>query len=240
MTDATDPKGRDDLAAEFALGVLDGADLARADALARSDPAFQSAVARWRGRLAPLLDEIQPIDPPRDLWPALKARLFPGEGGGNVIQLRRRVTMWRTATGAATALAASLALILVTRPAPPPPQQIQQQATMPMIATLGDSTGAKLMASWSPGERMLVVAAAADMPVDAAHSHELWVIPAGGKPRSLGVMPARRHMMMHVPQPLSGEFRGGATLAVTLEPAGGSPSGDPTGPVLVSGQLEQA
>lgn len=241
MTAAETPEDRDSLAAEYALGVLEGAELAQARLLATNDIEFGAAVARWSGRLAPLLEEVAPVRPPAGLWPALAGQLFPAAEGGNVVQLRRRVTAWRTATGAATAIAASLALVLVTRPSPPPlSHPAQQPAAMPMIATLADPSGAKLMASWSPNDRMLVIAAAADMPLDAAHSHELWVIPAGGKPRSLGVMPAKPHMMMRVPQPLSAEFRGGATLAVTLEPAGGSPSGDPTGPVLVSGQLEQA
>ena len=227
---------RDQLAAEYALGVLDGDELREARNFMRSDPEFASMVARWSGRLAPLLDEIAPVDPPARLWAAIERRL-PGDKS-NVIVLRRKVSAWRAATAAVTALAASLALVLLTRP---PSQPIERQpSAMPMVAMLGDSSGAKLVANWSPNDRMLVVAASADMPPDTAHAHELWIMPPDGKPRSLGVMPAGKHMMMQVPEPMSDAFRSGAMLAVTMEPLGGSPTGAPTGPMLVSGQLENA
>jgi anti-sigma-K factor RskA len=238
------PEERDQLAAEFALGVLDGAELRDARALAMSDAQFREAVGRWSGRLAPLLDDVELAAPPEGLWSKIEQRLASDVAGSNVIALRRRVNLWRGATAALTAIAASLALVLVTRPPErvevPVPVPAQQQASAPMVATLGDKGTTKMVASWNPGDRMLVVAASADMPVDNAHAHELWVIPAGGKPMSLGTMPGGRHMAMEVPEQLSSKLVDGATLAVSVEPAGGSKTGAPTGPVVASGALENA
>jgi anti-sigma-K factor RskA len=236
----TNSSERDVLAAEYALGLLTDDDLRQARELFESDPEFRSAVARWSGRLAPMLDEIDEAAPPPGLWQRIESRLPASRSPSNVIVLQRRVSRWRAASAAMTALAASLALILVARPGQRPLQPPSTVPTAPMVAMLGDSGAAKLVATWTPDKSMLVVAASAAMPVDGAHSHELWVIPEGGKPRSLGTMPPGRHMMMHVPRTLSGMFRKGATLAVSLEPAGGSPTGLPTGPVLAAGQLETA
>jgi anti-sigma-K factor RskA len=236
----TNSSERDVLAAEYALGLLTDDDLRQARELFESDPEFRSAVARWSGRLAPMLDEIDEAAPPPGLWQSIESRLPASRSPSNVIILQRRVSRWRAASAAMTALAASLAIILVARPGPRPLQPPSPVPTAPMVAMLGDSGAAKLVATWTPDKSMLVVAASAAMPLDRSHSHELWVIPEGGKPRSLGTMPAGRHMMMHVPRTLSGMFRTGATLAVSLEPAGGSPTGLPTGPVLAAGQLETA
>lgn len=107
-----------------------------------------------------------------------------------------------------------------------------------MVAMLGDQqTEMKVLASWNPDGSQLVLAAADDMPADPAHSHELWIIPAGGKPRSLGTMPGAK-MHMQLADALAQLMREGATIAITVEPPGGSPTGDPTGPMVASGKLQ--
>ena len=80
-----------------------------------------------------------------------------------------------------------------------------------------------------------MLAVAGDMPADTRHAHELWVIPSGGKPRSLGTMPAARQMHMRLADALAELMRQGATIAISVEPPGGSPTGAPTGPVIASG-----
>jgi anti-sigma-K factor RskA len=66
----------------------------------------------------------------------------------------------------------------------------------------------------------------------ANRDYELWALPAGAAPVSLGVLPVRgdhalilsdrqRQALAHAPQ-----------VAVSVEPLGGSPTGLPTGPVV--------
>lgn len=236
---------RDQLAAEYALGVLEGDELAEAKALLRSDRSFGAEVGRWLGRFAPLLDDVGPVEPPAHSWAAIERRIGRAPAANdNARELERRVGTWRAIAAGASALAAALAIVLLTRPlsVAPPPQQppAEAPAEPPMVATLGDETQpGKLVASWDPGSRNLVVAAAAELAADPAHAHELWVIPADGKPRSLGTMPATARMHARLEPAMASQLQQGATLALSVEPPGGSPTGSPTGPVVASGKLER-
>jgi anti-sigma-K factor RskA len=232
-------RDRDTLAAEHALGVLSGNDRLQATALEASDLAFAHEVARWRGRLAPLADG-EPLDPPNGLWPRIEAAVA-GHGGSNVVQLRRKLTIWQAATAAMTALAASLGLVLLQQPRNVSPLASRQAGATPMVAMLGnDQKQMKVVASWDPASRQLVLAVAGDMPADPAHAHQLWVIPSDGKPRSLGTMPSSKKMHMQLAEVLARLLQQGATIAISVEPPGGSPTGAPTGPVVVSGSLDRA
>jgi anti-sigma-K factor RskA len=63
------------------------------------------------------------------------------------------------------------------------------------------------------------------------------LIPAGDKPHSLGLIDPARPVRVTVPPDLAGRFGSNAVLAVSLEPPGGSPTGQPTGPVVANGRL---
>jgi anti-sigma-K factor RskA len=230
-----------DLAAEYALGVLTGAELERARALARGDARFRADVARWRGRLAPLLDELEPAVPPSSAWAQIEERLQPRSADTNVVQLRRRVSLWRGIAAGATALAASLAAVLLAGLPQPTPVQVRQPAKPPLVALVADPiAGTKLVASWDPAERQLVMAVPGELRALPGRSHELWVIPPGGKPRSLGVLPNSKQSHRKLADALARLLDQGATIAISVEPQGGSPTGAPTGPVIASGTLTTA
>ncbi|HYI39713.1 MAG TPA: anti-sigma factor [Allosphingosinicella sp.] len=232
---------RDLLAGEYALGLLEGEERARAAALAAADPDFRRRAARWSGRLAPLLDEVEAVSPPVHLWTRIERRLSPAAAAGsNVHILRRKVNLWRGYSAAATALAASLALFLVARPAdrtapPPPPPPIAAEPLVAMMSSEGSA--AKLVASFDPDRKSLIVAPAAGVESVPGHAHELWLIPADGKPRSMGIVAPGAPRRMAVAPPMLKELKADATLALSVEQTGGSPSGRPTGPVIASGKL---
>ena len=242
--DRTDQSEWQALAAEHALGVLTGPDRLRAERLAARDMEFAAEVARWRGRLAPLSSEYDAVTPPSGMWARIETALGGSRSSGdNVVALRRRVNFWRAATTGITAIAASLAVVLLMQPqpaSPPPPTEDQKSGAAPMVAMLGDQDNMKVMATWDPHARQLVLAVAGDMPADPSHAHEVWVIPAGGKPRSLGTMPPTKQAHMRLAEALAQLLQQGATIAISVEPAGGSPTGAPTGPVVASGALTSA
>lgn len=232
------------LAAEFALRLLTGDDLIKAQARAKADPDFAFAVARWRGRMAPLDAETPNLDPPAGLWNRIEAAVgWRSASNDNVEALRRKLNLWRSATGAMTALAASLILFLAFQPRPAllvPPARITPSEVVPLVAMLGDKSTIKVVASWDPATRQLVLAVPGEIPADASHARELWVIPPGGKPRSLGTMPAGKQMHIRLAHARADLLQHGATIAISIEPPGGSPTDAPTGPVIASGALTRA
>ncbi|MEP6982981.1 MAG: anti-sigma factor [Sphingomicrobium sp.] len=237
-----DPDEPEVTAAEHALRLLTGDELRDAEARLSSDPEFAKGVARWRGRLAPLADEVEIAAPPDDLWRRIAAALGAASpANDNLISLRRNLAMWRSVAGGMTALAAGLALVLALPQRPVvTPAPVERAAASPMVAMLGDEKATKVVASWDPASRQLVLAVAGEMPSAPAHSHELWVIPAGGKPRSLGTMGGGKQMHMRLADALATLLQQGATIAISVEPPGGSKTGSPTGPVVASGALSAA
>ena len=245
MTDPrTPPEDWRDLAAEYALGVLSGEELRFAGELDRSDAAFSAEVARWRGRLGPMLDDVAEASPSSAAWARIAARTFQAREESNVVELHKRVRRWQGFTAAATAIAAALGLVVLTNsldrlPVSPAPNA--QYASAPMVAMLGrDAQPTAVVASWEPSAKQLILAVPGNLRSMPNHAHELWVIPAGGKPRSLGTMPSGRQMHMKLAEAIARLLDDGATIAISVEPAGGSPTGSPTGPVIASGALRPA
>ena len=227
---------REYLAAEHALGILEGEELVEARGLVASDPDFARAVEEWDERLAPLFDEMGEETPPAEVWLRVKAGI-DADRGGDVVDLKRRLGWWKGTTAAASAIAASLALVVaydVTRP--PPVIETPARAPM-MVASLMSEDKAMIMsATWEPSEKSLMVTPG-NMAPAAGHSHELWIIPADGKPRSLGLVTGDGPRRMAVDEAMAPMFAEAATLAISVEPEGGSPGPGPTGPVVASGAL---
>lgn len=236
---------RERLAAEHALRLLEGEELLQARALEASDPEFAQEVREWEARLAPLLDEIGPVEPGDAVWERIEAAIANSDPNSNVIQWRRKVRRWQGIAGLSAAAAAALAVVALTpalrQPAPLP--QPQPPAAAPaasvMVATLPtEGQAGAVSVTYMPERRDLLVSAAGlDEP--AGRDHELWVIPAGGTPISLGVIRTDRPLKQQLTPQLARELRAGAGMAVSVEPSGGSPTGQPTGPVIASGSLSR-
>ncbi|HEX8401196.1 MAG TPA: anti-sigma factor [Allosphingosinicella sp.] len=241
----SEPADDDLLAAEYVLGLLDGPERAAAEARAAADPGFAASVEAWSQRLAPMLFGA-PAEPPGRVWDGIAARLAandedapgPARGGGAAAARR-----WRMAAIGASALAASLALVLVTRPAPPPQAPAVAVAPRPepeplLVASLRDenSPSAVTISVEPAGGQLLVTPVR--LPSDG-RAPELWIIPGDGTPRSLGVIQAVAPSRVVVPRQHRAHLHQGATFAITLEPAGGSPTGAPTGPITASGKINR-
>lgn len=220
------------LAAELALGLLDGADLLAARGRLATDPAFVAQVADWEGKLAPLLDEIGPVEADPALWSRIAGALDAAPAGGEVLALRRAVRRWQWT--AALSAAAALVIAVLTGPVllTPPPAA----GPAPMVASMElPATQLRLGVTWMPDRGELMVSAAG-MAADGVHDHELWVVPANGKPLSLGVVVAGAARRVQLPAALAAQLGAGATVALSVEAIGGSVSGIP-GPVVASAKL---
>jgi anti-sigma-K factor RskA len=209
----------DRLASEYALGTLRGPARRRFERWRASTPFVDERCRFWEERLMHLAKELKPVQPPAHVWPAIQRRL----------NLTNRQTGLRRVRS--FALAASVLLIigaaaLLYWRSPP---AIRATA----VATIVAKTGEHLWDLQVLGNVDRLVVRAANLPARPAGSdYELWALPAGAAPVSLGVLPAAgassRTLTVMQKQALARSTQ----VAVSIEPLGGSPTGQPTGAVL--------
>jgi len=228
------------IAAEYVLGTLPADERAAAALRALKDKSLAEAIDAWSRRLGPLAEAIPPREAPATVWPEIKARIdaleevlqTPEQTKAKIIGIERRLRQWRGAAIAASALAASLMLFVGYREVVHPPEKT-------LIAVLQkDAQSPAFLVSVDLETRVLTIRAVAAEP-QRGKSYELWLVNDELRtPRSLGIVGDKPFTVVH-PQ-LAGyspQVIEQATLAVSLEPEGGSPTGLPTGPVLFQGKV---
>jgi anti-sigma-K factor RskA len=215
----------DILAAEYALGLLDEAEALAVQARARTDGPLSLRIAWWRDQLAPLAGEVA-TPAPAGVWKKIEAQL---PGNDNSATLMQR---WRAAAVAAMSVAAALVLFITMRPLPVP--IVLPPVPAPMMAALsGDKDVVAVSYDATSGKLMIAPTTLDPGKGDA----ELWVIPEGGKPHSLGVVNAKLAEPHLVPEADRAYILPGATLAITQEVKGGSVTGQPAGPIVAAGKI---
>ncbi|MFT3987348.1 anti-sigma factor domain-containing protein [Aestuariivirga sp.] len=222
------------LAAEYALGTLDAAERSAVDQEMTGNPALASAVAQWERRLFPLSEALLSVPVPAHLKARVMAAIGCGDTSATVIDLTRRVNCWRSIAVGAMALAAALTGLMILKPQPEPQGQR-------FVAVLqADGPGPAFLASVDTARGTITV-----RPVTAqlpeGKSYELWALGAGReKPQSLGVLNADFRIPSSQLGKADSAALGATVFAVSLEPEGGSPTGQPTGPVVFTGKLVAA
>lgn len=237
MTTRGPDQEHDVLAAEYALGVLQGTELARARELVLSSRDFAQSVEDWQHTLAPFSDEATKQEPDPSLWSRIEHALgSQSDALGQVVQLSRQLRRWRTFSFAATAAAAIL-LFLVVNPSREVTTPGRIESAPVLIAALSsEQTGTSLSAAYDPTTQSLLITPGV-LKGAPGHQHELWIIPAGGKPVAVGLIAASEPQRLQLQNAVLPHFRNQSTLAVSVEPVGGSRTGQPTGPVVASGEL---
>jgi len=228
--DYGNPRLADALAAQYVAGTLRGRARRRFDALLPGHPALQRAVREWQGRLMPLTGVLAEQPPPARVWAGIQQRLWPAEKPQPWWQ---RLTLWRALSGAALMAVLGLAVLIANPPAAPAPVVVVLQSTGGDPAVAG-----QIVASFSGDGRALVARPLTPVALQSDRVLELWWAPAQGKPKSLGLMKANGVTVLSRGQ-LPGGLRGSGIdhMAVSVEPPGGSPTGQPTGPVVFYGKL---
>lgn len=213
----------DRLAAEYVLGTLRGAARSRFERWLVSGASdeqapLRAAVRRWEDRLVHLAADVAPVDPSPRVWREIARRT----------QQPRASTVWRG--WAAAAVIALVAIGAWLWPGREAPADWQATAQITDAARPADLWRIDLDAS---GSRLRLRAV---VPYEAAPdvAHELWALsPSGGAPVSLGLLPQRGEVVRELTGTQRTALAAATQLAVSREPAGGSPTGVPTGPVLV-------
>ncbi|GAC1619729.1 MAG: anti-sigma factor [Nevskia sp.] len=247
-----DPRLAVPLAAAYALGTLRGAARRRFESLLRGGQADDSLGAElrfWEQRLAQAAGAIAPMAPPAEAWAQID-RLLDRQLAAGVSALRqpaRRLHSWRWRLGAGLAAAASLVLafkIGERNAGSAATRLVQARATaspaqwraMPMVVAQMQMPASRMawLISLSPDRRQLSVVAAEDFLQVGRHSVELWLrSPARGLV-PLGLLPCTRDESLSVQLPEGLGDQSQLRFTISFEPQGGSPTGQPTGPLLMS------
>jgi anti-sigma-K factor RskA len=241
------PKLQRMLSAEYVLGTLHSRARARFQRLLTHDAALRREVNYWEIRLAGLNGHFKPETPRGIVWASIHYQI--NAGSKKVVPLRpenaapARSALWRNWAVVSTAACALLGFSLIQQ-MNRPPQIVTKTETvrvevpvvqpMPYVAMMQiPKSEAKWKVSIYPDKGVIKVATSGRYAIDEqAKSLELWVVSKDG-PHSLGLLPTQGDGEMKMPEGLQLDA-GDATLAISLEPHGGSPTGKPTGPVLLA------
>lgn len=220
------------MAAELALGVLEGAERAEALRLVIADPDFAAEVKEWQDCLDPLGEDFAEVPPP-NVWSAIEAKLDSEPKTAELAAVR----FWRTTAALTTALAACLAGVVLFNSgalsqAEPSPAAVPARVA---IAQLAGADGTLLAARLDSASGQITI-----RPMSLPETSlvpELWIIPDDGVPRSLGLISANGITDVTLSARLRPLVVEGAILAVSLETPQGAPHTAPSSTPIATGKI---
>lgn len=210
------------LAAEYALGSLKGMARQRFERWMMESARVREEVWFWEEKLGHLGNHVNDTAPPASVWRGIEARLWPTEAAND----SAGGWLWPGWSLVATAAALILAVILVQQPQPQPDQRLSGAIVQANV------TDPLWLVSGSDAERRLKLRPVAATAAQQGKDYELWIVPQDGQPVSLGVVPVGDTYQVILDDRTRALLASSRTLAISLEPVGGSPTGAPTGPIL--------
>ena len=226
---------RNKLAAEYVLGTMSAHARRRFEINLKENPALRRAVSEWEKRLMPLALALPEVEPPSRVWQAIESRIRAGRQARSGFW--ESLSFWRLSSIATGLVAlALLTLVMVPGPGVPPADGIRMVVVMNDLKTRNPA----MTVSWEPGKpgkRIMRIRVLGHAEMAPGTAWELWMLPSEGqKPVSLGLITTHDAQTVIVPEPLAAKLDRAQGLAMSVEPAGGSPTGSPSGPVLYAGQ----
>jgi anti-sigma-K factor RskA len=246
-----EPPSDEVLAGEFVLGVLDAAQRRSLQTRTDFDVVFAQRVADWERRFAPWLTDIEPVEPSAHVWPRICARLGWTDAQPARTGLWWNLGFWRGVAVVSVLVAIGAIWMSLAPPPRPPSVALQPPPAQPPVPPTGQpEAGAKTVTplehdDGTPGwlasvdrSRGTVLMVPVPAPPDPqGRVPELWLIPEGKAPRSLGVVSINKSHTVTVPEDVRSALGAASVLAVTLEPPAGVPHPAPTGPIIAKGAI---
>jgi anti-sigma-K factor RskA len=226
----SDRQPNDLLAGEYVLGLLEGSALAEFERRLAGDRELAAAVARWREHFSALDATAAPVRASPALWDKIETSLERRGAADVAPGLRERLWsslgFWRGASfaGATASLILAVAIGLMAGRATPQPLFVA-------VLQTGDAAPGVILEAFADGT--LSVVPLKDFEVPSGRALQVWTLWDKDRgPVSVGLIErARRARFERADLPA----RDTQLYEITLEQAGGSPTGRPTGPVLVKG-----
>lgn len=223
---------QDGEALAYVLNLMGPSEKRAFEAALLDDPDLADEVWQLEEALSPLADALTPRRPSRQMSRAVVERLFPER-----VRVRTRPSaIFQLATDtffAATVVAATFIAVVISQPtllAPAEGPERQLIAGVP----LGDAGEAVLLVR-QVGDDMLVLSAIPS--ADPAHSHQAWLVANDGAAHSIGLVPENEPQRIELTDDVRRLLAEGVRIIVTVEPPGGSPTNEPTGPVAGTAEL---
>ncbi len=223
MTDQENPDNENAMAAEYVLRLLDVEEHAAFEVRLRDDPALRAEVTEWEAHFAKIAQDVQPVTPPSHVKASVFAALNPTTSS--------RKSTWKWFAGLGTFAAAVAVAVLFIGPVLRSTESLTPSFQSELVAADGSLvvTAGVIPATHEIVLKQLVGGAAPGRVL------ELWLIAQGASaPVSLGLLEAEGTTRIRVPDEIAPGVRTG-TIAISDEPAGGSPTGAPTGAILATG-----
>jgi anti-sigma-K factor RskA len=218
------PEIIDRLASEYVLGTLRGPARRRFERWRASTPLVDQRCRFWEERLMRLAKELRPVQPPAHVWPAIQRRL--------------KLTAPRPALRRMRSFALAASVVLVVGVAGLLYWRSVQTARPTLVSTISAKSGEPVWQLEVFGTANRLVAHAAKLPARPAGSdYELWALPRGKAPVSLGVLPAEGATTRTLTAIQKEALASSSQVAVSIEPRGGSPTGQPTGDIVFTAPL---
>lgn len=224
------PERVESLAAEYVLGSLKGKARARFERWMMESGRVRQEVWYWEEKLGPLSDPVPGQAPPASVWRKIEHRLWPQQAASKTAGARGFWPAWGLM---ATAAALVLAVMLVQQPLQPlQPPDAATDARFAGAIVKADVADPLWLVSGAGGDSRLRLRTVAANSAEAGKDYELWIVPESGNPLSLGVVPVGGVFQVELTDQARRILSESRTLAISLEPTGGSPTGAPTGPIL--------
>lgn len=261
------PDLADRIAAAYALGTLRGGARRRFESQARQSPTLRASALVWQERFAAMTELQKAELPSPNVWKRIDNQLTVERTSAQMADARRpdpapaRLRWWQGAAwggGMAAAAAVGMAFYLGNQVQERDAElaqlagsrtalqqqniklasELQGKPEIQYIAVLSDDQSAPTMlVTFDPKHSTLTLKRVGQFNEGPEKSLQLWALPAGGQPRSLGVLGGTPVIRLAAAE---GQLHQTPALAVSLEPRGGVPGeGGPTGPVLWKGALLQ-
>ncbi len=220
------------LAGEYVLGTLPAEQRRALEQRLGDDPALAAAVRDWEERLLPLTALAGSLAPSPRLWPRIERSLAALEvrpAHPPTAGRWQRLAFWRGLSAAALAACLLLGLstlLLLNRPAPAPRFVV-------VLAAPQDRTPGWVVQAGDERHLRLIPLTRTELPTDRAL--QFWTkADSWAAPVSLGLVQPGQSLELALEQlpPLEAD----QLFELTLEQAGGSPSGRPSGPIQFIGR----
>lgn len=223
-------------AGEYVLGTLDAPQRRSIETRLPHEPALRAAIDAWEQRLLPLTALAEPVNPGSGLWPRIAASIAPARRtqapAARSWWTWDSLALWRGLAGTGFSAAAVLAAVLVVREAALP---AAPRYFVVLAAPQSQSPG-WLVQGQAEGRLRLVPLGTDTVP--AEKSLQFWTKADGwSAPVSLGLV--KPGEAIEVPVDKLPPLQPNQLFELTLEPAGGSPIGRPTGPIQFIGRAVQ-